>query len=300
MVLKDGYTLMHEHMSIDLTPGDIATGSFDAMCRDLQTVYDFGVRNIVDMTNQSMGRAPEYVRRLQEATGINIILSTGYYLEQYIGPYVEPFSVSELASSAIKDLTTGIDGSCEKAGVIGEIAWSKPAPGELELKAWEAMSIAACATGAEAMSIAACATGAVVSTHPSLGVLQLPQAEYLLDKGIDPRKIVIGHIEFYPDDNTLKKLLGYGVNIGLDMIGKETGRGDCYRADTVCKVKEWGYLSQLVLSLDLCRVQDLRSSGSYGYAHLFFEIFLPMLRERGITQSEIDLMLKENPKRIFA
>ena len=78
MVLKDGYTLMHEHMSIDLTPGDIATGSFDAMCRYLQTVYDFGVRNIVDMTNQSMGRAPEYVRRLQEATGINIILSTGY------------------------------------------------------------------------------------------------------------------------------------------------------------------------------------------------------------------------------
>ena len=83
------------------------------------------------------------------------------------------------------------------------------------------------------------------------------------------------------------------------MIGKETGRGDCYRADTVCKVKEWGYLSRLVLSSDLCRVQDLRSSGSYGYAHLF-EIFLPMLRERGITQSEIDLMLKENPKRIFA
>ena len=287
MVLKDGYTLMHEHMSIDLTPGDLATGSFEAMCRDLQTVYDYGVRNIVDMTNQSMGRAPEYVRRLQEATGINIILSTGYYLEQYIKPYVEPFSVSELASSAIKELTAGIDGSCEKAGVIGEIAWSKPAPGELELKAWKAMSIAACATGA------------VVSTHPSLGVLQLPQAEYLLDKGIDPRKIVIGHIEFYPDDNTLKKLLGYGVNIGLDMIGKETGRGDCYRADTVCKVKEWGYLSQLVLSLDLCRVQDLRSSGSYGYAHLF-EIFLPMLRERGITQSEIDLMLKENPKRIFA
>ena len=40
MVLKDGYTLMHEHMSIDLTPGDIATGSFDAMCRDLQTVYE--------------------------------------------------------------------------------------------------------------------------------------------------------------------------------------------------------------------------------------------------------------------
>ena len=277
---------MHEHMSIDLSPGDLGTVSFKAMCRDLQIAYDYGVRNIVDMTNQSMGRAPEYVRRLQEATGINIILSTGYYLEEYIGPYVEPFSVSELASSAIRDLTSGIDDTNEKAGVIGEIAWSRPAPGELELKAWEAMSIAALSTGA------------VVSTHPSLGVLQLPQAEYLLEKGIPPQKIVIGHIEFYPDDNALKKLLWYGVNIGLDMIGKETGRGDRYRADTVCKVKEWGYLSQLVLSLDLCRAQDLKSNGGYGYAHLF-EVFLPMLRERGISRSEIDLMLKDNPKRIF-
>lgn len=287
MELKDGYTLMHEHMSIDLTPGDLGTDSFEAMCKDLRTVYDYGVRNIVDMTNQSMGRAPEYVRRLQDATGINIILSTGYYLEEYIGPYVEPFSVSELAAQSIKELTEGIDGTCEKAGVIGEIAWSRPAPGELELKSWEAMSIAALSTGA------------VVSTHPSLGVLQLPQAEYLLKKGISPQKIVIGHIEFYPDDDSFKKLLGYGVNIGLDMVGKESGRGDLYRADTVRKIKEWGYLSQLVLSLDLCRTQDLRSSGSYGYAHLF-EVFLPMLKERGISQSEIDLMLKENPKRIFA
>jgi phosphotriesterase-related protein len=35
------------------------------------------------------------------------------------------------------------------------------------------------------------------------------------------------------------------------------------------------------------------------YAYLF-ETFLPMLKERGITQDDIDLILKENPARILA
>ena len=37
----------------------------------------------------------------------------------------------------------------------------------------------------------------------------------------------------------------------------------------------------------------------YGYVYLF-DTFIPMLKERGITEKEIDLMLKENPARIFA
>ena len=285
--LRAGYTLTHEHMTIDLTPGDLGTTSFEPLVRDLKMAYAFGVRNVVDMTNQSMGRAPEYVRRLMDATGINIILSTGYYLERYIGPYVEDAAVSELSQQAVSDLTCGIGSSGLCAGVIGEIAWHHEGPGECEKKAWEAMSAAALETGA------------VVSTHPSRGIQQLPQAEYLIGRGIRPEKIVIGHVEFYPSDEALKKLLEKGVYIGLDMIGKLGRERDEYRADTVRKVRDWGFLSQLTLSLDICRTQDLKTSGGYGYAYLF-ETFLPMLRERGLTQDDVDLLLGVNPARLFA
>lgn len=286
MRLKDGYTLMHEHMSIDLTEGDLGSDSFDILCSDLKQAYDYGVRNIIDMTNQSMGRDPEYVAKLMEETGINVVMSTGYYLDKFIGPYVKDYTVDQLAEKSIKDLTEGIDDSGIKAGVIGEIAWCHEGPTDMELKAWEAMCIAAAHTGA------------VVSTHPSRGIQQLPQAEYLLERGISPKKIVIGHIEFFPDDNTLKKLLDTGVYIGVDMVGKLGGKGDEYRADTVAKLKEWGRLSQVVLSLDLCRKQDLKSCGGYGYAH-FFESFIPMLEKRGITSDDIELMLSKNPRMIF-
>ena len=285
MALKNGYTLMHEHMSINLTPGDIGTDSFDLLCADLKDAYRYGVRNIVDMTNQSMGRAPEHVKRLMEETGINIIMSTGHYLEQYNDPSILDKTAQDIADEAVRDLTEGIDGSDIKAGIIGEIAWSREGPLEKEQRSWEGMCMAALRTGA------------TVSTHQSVGRQTLPQAEYLVSHGIAPDRIVIGHIEFCRNYEALKKTLDMGVYIGLDMIGKE-GLGDEYRADLVRKVKEWGYIDHIVLSMDICRVQDLRSGGGYGYAHLF-ESFIPKLEKRGITQDDIELMLKENPKRVL-
>ena len=82
------------------------------------------------------------------------------------------------------------------------------------------------------------------------------------------------------------------------MIGNATGKGDEYRADYVLKIKDMGRLSQVTLSLDLCNFEDLKSAGGYGYVHLF-EVFLPMLKERGITDDDIKLMLDETPRRIF-
>lgn len=287
MALSDGYTLMHEHMSINLSPGDLGTESFDLLCSDLMDAYRYGVRNIVDLTNQSMGRAPEYSERLTKETGINIILSTGHYLEDFIDPGIMDQTPEEIAEEAIRDLTVGIGDSQIKAGVIGEIAWSYPGPREKEIRSWEGMCIAARRTGA------------VVSTHPSHGELQVPQAEFLISHGIAPEKIVIGHIEFYMSNDSLKKLLNMGIYIGLDMIGKKSGWGDEYRADTIRKIKDWGLLDRVLLSMDICRREDLKSAGGYGYAYLF-ESFIPMLEKRGITRQDIELMLKKNPEKLLA
>ncbi len=82
------------------------------------------------------------------------------------------------------------------------------------------------------------------------------------------------------------------------MIGNAAGKGDEYRADLVSIIKHMGCLSQVTLSLDLCNREDLKSAGGYGYVHLF-EVFLPMLKERGITDDDIELMLDKTPRRVF-
>ena len=284
--LKDGYTLMHEHLTIDLMPGDLGGTDFDTLRRELTELYTFGVRNIVDITNQGMGRKPDVLRSLASATGINLIPSTGYYLEACIPPDIRTRPIEELVEEAVRELTWGIDEEGYKAGVIGEIGWSAPEPGKLECKVWEAMSIAAAKTGA------------VISTHPSIGSEQIPQAEFLIKRGIKPEKIVIGHAEFFPDEKALLALLELGVNIGIDMIGHNGQDRDEYRADMVVILRDRGFLSQVTLSMDLCEQQELRQYGGFGYVHLF-KSFLPLLRDRGITEDEIDLMLWRNPMRIL-
>ena len=284
--LENGYTLMHEHLTINLTPGDLGEADFGILCRELAELYAFGIRNIVDLTNQGMGRNPDVLRALSSATGINIIPSTGYYLEAYMPPDIRTRPIEELAAEAVRELTWGIDEEGYKAGVIGEIGWSAPEAGKLECRVWEAMSIAAVKTGA------------VISTHPSIGPEQIPQAEYLITRGIKPEKIVIGHAEFFPDEDTLLALLGLGVNIGIDMISQNGPDRDKYRADMIVMLRDLGFLSQVTLSMDLCSLKELRQYGGYGYAYLF-KSFLPLLRDRGITEDEIDLMLRRNPMRIF-
>ena len=284
--LEDGYTLMHEHLTINLMPGDLGEADFDILCRELTELYTFGIRNIVDLTNQGMGRNPDVIRALTSATGINIIPSTGYYLEAYMPPDIRTRSIEDLAAEAVRELTWGIDQEGYRAGVIGEIGWSAPEAGELESRVWEAMSIAAVKTGA------------VISTHPSIGPEQIPQAEFLIKRGIKPERIVTGHAEFFPNENALFSLLELGVNIGIDMIGQKGQDRDEYRADMVVMLRDHGFLSQVTLSMDLCSRQELRLYGGHGYVHLF-KSFLPLLRERGITEDEIDLMLRRNPMRIL-
>ena len=284
--LKDGYTLMHEHLTIDLMPGDLGGADFDILCRELTELYTFGVRNIVDLTNQGMGRNPEVLRNLASATGMNLIPSTGYYLEAYMPPDIRTRPIEELAEEAVRELAWGIDEEGYTAGVIGEIGWSAPEAGELECRVWEAMSMAAAKTGA------------IISTHPSNGREQIPQAEFLIKRGIKPEKIVIGHAEFFPDEKALLALVDLGVNIGIDMIGQNGQDRDEYRSDMVVMLRDRGVLSQVTLSMDLCEQQELRQYGGFGYAHLF-KSFLPLLRDRGITEDEIDLMLGRNPMRIL-
>ena len=263
---------MHEHLTINLNPGDLGGTDIDIICRELTELYTFGVRNIVDLTNQGMGRNPDVLRTLASATGINLIPSTGYYLEAYMPPDIRTRPIEELTGEAVRELTWGIDEEGYTAGV--------------ESKVWEAMSIAAAKTGA------------VVSTHPSLGVEQVPQAEFLIKRGIKPEKIVICHAEFYPGEKALLTLMELGVNIGIDMIGQNGHDRDEFRADMVAMLRDWGFLSQVTLSMDICEQQELRQCGGFGYAHLF-ESFLPLLQDRGITEDEIDLILRRNPMRIL-
>ena len=288
--MKKGYTLMHEHITIDLSgiknDEDCRLDCFEESQKELCRLYELGVRRILDVTNIGMGRNSNYCRLMEENTGIQILSATGFYKEPFLPEFVYTMSVRELAGLAIKEISEGIENTGIKASVIGEFGTSKDNFTEMERKVFDSMALAAVQTGA------------VVTTHTTLGTMALEQAEYLKSEGVKPDNIIIGHLDLSQNPDTIISVLKEGVNIGFDTVGKNNYCPDTFRAQMLKRIAKEGYLDQVVLSMDITRKLHLKKWGGAGYAYLI-ETFLPMLLEYGLSEKQIQQLMIDNPNRIL-
>ena len=285
----NGYTMMHEHTTIDLSGVkkdlDCQMNLYEETKKEYRNLYELGVRRIVDVTNDGMGRNPGYVCKMAEETGIHIVQSTGFYKEPFLPERVYAQTVQEMADWMIGEICNGIPGG-PKAGMIGEIGTSKNCMEKMEKKLFEASVIAARETGTP------------IYTHTTLGTYALEQAAYFKETGLPMDRIVLGHIDLSGDLDYIRRILDSGVTIGFDTVGKNNYFPDAKRAEFLVALQEEGRLDQVVLSEDLTRKSHLNSRGGIGYCYLF-ETFIPMLKEAGITQKSLDKMLIHNPARIL-
>lgn len=288
--MKKGYTLMHEHITIDLSgiknDEDCRLDCFEESQNELCRLYELGVRRILDVTNIGMGRNSDYCRQMEESTGIQILSATGFYKEPFLPEIVYAMSVRELAKLAVKEISEGIANTGIKASVIGEFGTSKDTFTEMERKVFDSMALAAVQTGA------------VVTTHTTLGTMALEQAEYLKAEGVKPENIIIGHLDLSQNPDTILSVLKEGVNIGFDTVGKNNYCPDTFRAQMLKRIAKEGYLHQVVLSMDITRKSHLKKWGGPGYAYLI-ETFLPMLLEYGLSEEQIEQLMIDNPNRIL-
>lgn len=285
----NGYTLMHEHTTIDLSgvkqDEDCRLDCFEQTLEEYQALYRLGVRTIVDVTNDGMGRSPAFVSEMERRSGIRIVQSTGFYKEPFLPPRVYTQTVEEMAEWMVGELQNGIDEG-PRAGMIGEIGTSKNQMTPMERKVFDAAVLAAQRTSAP------------IYTHTTLGTYALEQAAYFQSTGLPMDRIVLGHIDLSGDLDYIRRVLDSGVAIGFDTVGKNNYFPDEKRAEFLLALQEEGRLDQVVLSLDLTRKSHLRFKGGIGYAYLF-ETFIPMLVRAGVTQESLDKMLCHNPARIL-
>ena len=285
----NGYTMMHEHITIDLSgvkkDTDCQLDCYAETVAEFKKLYEYGVRRIVDVTNDGMGRNPEYVTNVEKETGIRIVHSTGFYKEPFLPERVYTQSVQELADWMIGEIRNGIDGGV-RPGMIGEIGTSKNAMMEMEKKVFDASVIAAKETGLP------------IYTHTTLGTYAPEQAAYFKATGLPMDRIVLGHLDLCGDLDYIRRVLDSGICIGFDTVGKNNYFPDAKRVEFLLALEAEGRLDQIVLSEDLTRKSHLKYKGGIGYCYLF-ETFLPMLEEAGLKQESLDKMLIHNPARIL-
>jgi phosphotriesterase-related protein len=293
-----GRVLMHEHV-ITRSPGlredypstyPRATAVHDCV-EGLVALKAAGFDTIVDHTTYDLGRDVELLAEVSAASGVHIVAATGVWIEPQ--RYWHLRAPVETAQLIIEDLRTGVAGSGIRAGVIKcatDVAGMTPAVERV---------LRACA-------IAHRETGAHLSTHTNLPAGSgLDQQRVFAEEGVDPSRVVIGHAGDTDDLGYLRALLAGGSVLGMDRFGVEDRLPDPQRMDVVATLCAEGFADRLLLSHDASFWNDRipfdalrRQRPKWHHRHIG-QTILPGLRERGVTEEQLDTMLTATPRRLL-
>ena len=253
-----------------------------------------GGDTVVDASLDGIGRDPEALVRISNATGLNIIMGTGFYVGETHPKELCDMEIGEIGELMVKELTEGVGGV--KAGYIGEIGIS-------EIFDDKERRVLRAAAYAQKKCVVA------INVHINPWTTNgIEAVDILLSEGVPAAKICISHIDVENRKEYIYALLKKGVFVEFDNFGKEyyirrevrnSGYGlfvhDTDRVKLLKELIDDGYVSQILLSCDVCLKNLLHKYGGWGYDHLLSNV-LPMMEDEGITKEQIDIMLKENPK----
>jgi len=298
-----GLTLIHEHIMVDWIGAD-STGYHrwdrnEIVERALPYLKDLkvhGVTTFVDCTPAYLGRDPYILKKLSDSSGIHILTNTGFYgsgKNKYIPKNAMNDSPNDLAARWIKEYVHGIDGSGIKPGFIKISVENEDDLSPMHEKLVRAAGL----THLE--------TGLTIVSHTGTDKPALAQLKVLNDMGVSSDAFVWTHAQ----QGTMKGYLqaaNLGAWISLDNIKDQPSNtlnklGTIgWYVRTLLALKSNGVLDHVLISHD-AGWYDVgeKNGGDYrGYTELFTKL-IPQLKENGFTQKDIELLLKENPKRAY-
>ena len=317
-----GFTLMHEHIFCDLREPEkrnnllndheeitiknrfevdyyenknqqnLILNEYEKATEELKIYKEFGGKTIVELSTIGINPEPIKLSKISQETGVNIILGTGCYTEDYLDEQTLNFSIEDLRMLMSQHLQVGFDGTNIRAGLIGELGCS------WHLKETEKKSLHA------ALEIQD-ETGVTVSIHPGRHKDSPQEIIKFLEKfKVNPPKIIICHV-----DRTLTNLedilfiLNKGYVLEWDFFGIETSNywfgkfdlpTDYMRLDLIFDLLQKGFDNQITISHDICTRTRLNCYGGHGYSHINKHV-VPLMLERGWSEKNIEQLLVTNP-----
>ncbi|MGI9659441.1 MAG: phosphotriesterase family protein [Gaiellaceae bacterium] len=325
-----GLTLPHEHILFDTTawllePSDEKAWLTDAsvtletraeiaddplLCRrnllfqdEAQAAVELGDfraaggGTIIDVTPPAMGRDVVAVKRVADASDVNVVVGTGHYGQSTHPAEVAKQTDEEIAAWMIDEIEHGIDGSGIKPGVIGEIGTS----GDIHPDERKCLRAAALTQQHTGLAI----TVHCAIPHEKVGV---EIVEILADAGADPQRCILGHmshtihdLDYHRAAAATGACLQYD-RFGADFLYESWGRYEEPRDSTVvgaiATLVAEGLEEQIMLSHDVCYRVQLRRFGGRGYGHVARHV-VPALRDAGVSDDAIARMIVQNPARIL-
>jgi phosphotriesterase-related protein len=280
------------------TKDPLILDDFDLAVKEAGAFKAAGGATVVDVTTKGLGRDPERLARLAGASGLHIVMGTGWYREGWRPVDFNGMSVEELAADMMSEIVEGTGPDKIHAGVIGEIP---------------AMNITTEPDSSDVKQLRAAArassrTGAAITLHQWVGDGQrlMRTLDILEAEGADLSRVIVGHVGGDAPDqlDILTAALARGVTLEFDLLGvafllAEKVSDTRGAADTVAALIKKGHADQLLLSQDVCTKTQLKAYGGNGYDYVLNEV-VPYLKGLGIANEEIEKLLVANPARLFS
>jgi predicted metal-dependent phosphotriesterase family hydrolase len=297
---KLGWINAHEHLFVDHGHGAYKEPDFklDDVAKTTEEVIawrDAGGGAMVDTMPPGAGRNVDKCIEVSKATGIPIILPTGFHKNYYYFPDHWRFSYDEdeMFDLVLAECIEGVDRrnylgplikrSTVKAGTI-KVAdyYNRIEPNMLKC--------------IRVVGRVHQKTGLPVYVHteatPPFEIIQR-----LLDAGVPAQSILICHLDRNPDFWLHKKVANLGVFLEYDTPSRFKYQPECKVVELMRQMIDEGFGDRLCLGGDLARRSYLPAyGGGPGYKYLL-TVFTPRLLDEGFSEAEINAIWHENPAR---
>jgi phosphotriesterase-related protein len=247
---------------------------------DVEEAMKEGVICIVDGGHPDMGTNYEHLRQIATATGLQVVCSGGYYVQNTYPAEISTMTDDQIADSLVKEAAAG------RYGAYGEIG---DMPGEADFTPDERKVY-------RAVGKAHVKNGLPIFTHNNYGTgpdvprdIALKQLDVYESVGVKPQGIAIGHMDSLAGRNPdiILALGKRGAWVALDRV-RGVEKDDMDRVALIQAFIQGGYLNQLLLASDTRR--DFNKVNR----------FAKQLQAAGISEATLHTILVDNPRRFLA
>ena len=298
-----GVTLPHEHCVVDFLGAEKATtlrhdadDAFTTILPHLKKLKERGCQSFVECTPNYIGRDVRLLKRLAEATGLNILTNTGYYGasgNKFLPRHAFTESAEQLSARWLAQWRDGINGSGVRPGFMKLGVGSGKLP-DVHVKL------------VRAAAKVHLQSGLTIAIHTGDGEAALDEIRVLREEGVAAGALIWVHAQNDPGPKQIEAAK-LGAWVSLDGYSASERNRERYKSFLLALKKE-KLLGRVLVSHDhFWSVEGEGGRGSLkihsgGAANAFEAMFtqlLPDLRQAGFDENDIRQLTVRNPAEAF-
>ena len=254
-----------------------------------------GGATVIDPTCRGIGRNPEALVRISKATGLSIIMGSGYYLQSSHPPELAAMQIDDIADQIVQEAHDGVGQTGVQIGLIGEIGVS----GDFTPDEVKSLRGAVRAQNRSQLPLMVHLPAWYRHGHRVLDIVG--------EEGGNIAHTILCHMNPSFDDVEYQaSLAARGTFLEYDMLGMDYWYADqqvqCPSDDQCAKaiagLVAAGFGARILLSQDVFLKMMLSYYGGFGYAHVL-KNFVPRLKRHNVAEAAISAMLIDNPRSVF-